>query len=69
MTESEKLYIKSTATELVAEISKLYSEGDGERGSPFGILNLPKPLYKYRDQLATIYILASNLKVDLEDKL
>lgn len=35
MTEPERLYIMSTATELVSEISRLYSEGDGERGSPF----------------------------------
>jgi len=69
MTEPEKLYILSTASELVNAISKLYSEGDGERGSPFGEYRLPKNLHKNRDQIARIYNLAENLKVDLEDKL
>lgn len=69
MTEPERLYIMSTATELISEISRLYSEGDGERGSPFGEYRLPKELHKHRDQIARIYNLAENLKVDLEDKL
>jgi len=69
MNEPEKLYILSTASELVNEISKLYSEGDGEMGSQFGVMNLPPSLHKQRDIIARITILADNLKVDLEDKL
>ena len=69
MTEPERLSIMSTATELVGEIGRLYSEGDGEKCSPFGEYRLPKNLHKNRDQIARIYNLAENLKVDLEDKL
>jgi hypothetical protein len=69
MTESERLYIISTASELVSEISGLYSEGDGERGSPFGEYRLPKELHKHNKRIARIFNLAENLKADLEDKL
>jgi 50S ribosomal subunit-associated GTPase HflX len=69
MTESERLYIMSTATELVSEIGSLYTEGDGERGSPYGEYQLPRELHKYNKRIARIYNLAENLKSDLEDKL
>ena len=69
MTEPERLYIMSTVTELVGEIGRFYSEGDGERGSPFGEYRLPKELHKHSNQIARIYNLAENLKEDLEDKL
>lgn len=69
MTDPERLYIMSTASELVSEISSLYSEGDGEKGSSFGEYKLPKELHKHSNQIARIYNLAENLKADLEDKL
>jgi len=69
MTQVDKLYIKSTASELVNEIGKLYSKGDGEKNTPFGLYKLPNELYKYKDKIAKIYRLADILKVDLEDKL
>jgi hypothetical protein len=59
----------STASELVREISGLYTEGDGERGSPYGEYQLPKELHKHNKRIARIFNLAENLKADLEDKL
>lgn len=66
MTQTEKLIIQSISAELLDEISSLYSEGDGEKGTPFGTVSLPKELYKYGYRITRIYDLLLDLRVELD---